>query len=42
MESIQSFAMDLEFNGKKLPPNLNKLKTESLSFNHFYPQIGAV
>ncbi len=40
MESIQTFLLDLEFNDKEVTPNLNKLKEESLYFNHFYSQIG--
>ncbi len=40
MESIQTFLLDLKFNGQEVTPNLNKLKEESLYFNHFYPQVG--
>lgn len=39
MESIQSFVMDLSFNGEEVTPNLNKLRNESLYFKNFYPQV---
>lgn len=39
MESMQSFVMNEQFNGKELTPNLNKLAKEGLLFNNFYPQI---
>ncbi len=39
MESMQNFLMDLEFNGEKVTPNLNKLASEGLFFSNFYPQI---
>jgi len=39
MESIQNFTLDMEVNGKEITPNLNKLKEESIYFDHFYPQI---
>ena len=35
-ESIQSFAMDLSFNGKEVTPNVNKLAREGIYFNNFY------
>ena len=37
-ESIQSFAMNLKFNGKELTPNLNKLVNEGIYFSNFYAQ----
>ena len=39
MESIQSFLMDLEFNGEEVVPTVNKLAKEGMYFNNFYPQI---
>lgn len=37
-ESIQSFAMNLKFNGEELTPNLNKLVSEGIYFSNFYAQ----
>jgi len=37
-ESIQSFAMNLKFNGEELTPNLNKLVKEGIYFSNFYSQ----
>ena len=39
MESMQNFLMDLEFNDEKVVPNLEKLASEGLFFDNFYPQI---
>ena len=39
-ESIQKFAMDLEFNEEKVTPNLNKLAGEGIYFSNFYSQVG--
>ncbi len=39
MESMQTFLMDLEFNGKEVTPNLNKLAKEGMFFKNFYPQV---
>ena len=39
MEGIQTYLMDLEFNGVEATPNINKLAKEGLFFNNFYPQI---
>jgi len=39
MESMQNFLMNLEYNGQKVTPNLNKLASEGLFFSNFYPQI---
>ncbi|MDD5865009.1 MAG: LTA synthase family protein [bacterium] len=39
MESIQDFAMDLEYDGEQITPNLNKLAKEGLFFSNFYPQV---
>ena len=38
-ESIQNFLINLKINGNEVTPNLNKLITESIYFNRFYPQI---
>ena len=35
-ESMQSFAMDLSFNGKEVTPTLNKLAKEGIYFSNFY------
>ncbi len=37
-ESFQSFVMDLEFNGRELTPNINRLAQEGLFFTNFYAQ----
>jgi len=37
-ESIQSFVMDLKFNGLEVTPNLNKLASEGMFFSNFYSQ----
>ena len=39
-ESLQNFAIGLNFEGKEVTPNLNKLVEESLYFNNFYAQVG--
>lgn len=39
MESIQSFLMDLNFNGKDVVPTVKELASEGLYFSNFYPQI---
>ena len=39
MESMQTFLMDLKFNDKELTPNLNKLASEGMFFENFYPQV---
>ena len=39
MESMQNFLMDLEFNNKKVVPNLEKLASEGMFFENFYPQV---
>lgn len=38
-ESIMTHDMTLSFNGKELTPNLNKLASEGLFFNNYYPQV---
>lgn len=39
MESMQTFLMDVEFNGQELTPNLNVLANEGMFFSNFYPQV---
>ena len=38
-ESIQNFLINLKINGKYVTPNLNKLVSEGMYFDKFYPQI---
>lgn len=38
-ESIQTFDMDLSFNGEPLMPNLSKIADEGMFFSNFYSQI---
>ncbi len=38
-ESMQSFVMNLSFNGQEVTPNLNKLAREGMFFNNFYSQV---
>ena len=39
MEGMQTFLMDLEFNGVEATPNLNKIASEGMFFSRFYPQV---
>ena len=39
-ESLQSFVMNLSFDGKETLPNINKLASEGIFFSNFYPQVG--
>lgn len=39
-ESMQTFAMELEFNSELVTPNLNKLAEEGIFFSNFYSQVG--
>ncbi len=39
MEGIETYLMDLEFNGIEATPNLNKLAKEGMFFSNFFPQI---
>ena len=39
MESIQTFLMNLKFNGVEVTPTINKLAKEGMFFSKFYPQI---
>lgn len=39
MESMQNFLMDLEFNGTKVTPNLNRLAKEGMFFENFYSPV---
>ncbi len=41
MESIMTFLIGLEINGKEVTPNLNKFVKESAYFDNFYPQVSA-
>jgi len=38
-ESIQTLAMEQEFNGLEVTPNLNKLASEGIYFSNFYSQV---
>ena len=39
MESMQTFLMNLSFNGSEVTPNLNKLAKDGMFFTNFYPQV---
>lgn len=39
-ESIQQVAMNMNFNGNEVTPNLNRLASEGLYFSNFYSQVG--
>lgn len=39
MESIQSFLLDLSFNGEDVLPTVKRLASEGMYFSNFYPQI---
>jgi len=39
MESLETYLMDLKFNGNFIVPTVNKLAQEGMFFSHFYPQI---
>jgi len=39
MEGMQTYLMDLEFNGVEATPTINKLAKEGMFFKNFYPQI---
>lgn len=39
MEGIETYLMDLEFNGVEATPNINKLAREGMFFSNFYPQV---
>ncbi|MCM1053461.1 MAG: LTA synthase family protein [Ruminococcus sp.] len=39
MEGMETYLMDLKFNGVEATPNLNKLAKEGMFFSKFYPQI---
>ena len=40
-ESIQNAAMNQEFNGEKVAPNLNRIKDEGIYFSNFYSQASS-
>lgn len=39
LESVMSFLVDLKINGEEVTPNLNKLVSEGMYFDNFYPQV---
>lgn len=39
MEGIETYLMDIKFNGIETTPNLNKIAQEGMFFSKFYPQI---
>lgn len=39
MEGIETYLMNLKFNGVEAVPNVNKLAKEGMFFSNFYPQI---
>ena len=39
MECMETYLMDLEFNGVEATPNVNKLAKEGMFFSNFYPQV---
>ncbi len=39
MEGMETYLMDLKFNGVEAVPNLNKLAKEGMFFSNFFPQI---
>ena len=39
-ESLQSFTLDMSFEGKEVTPNINKLLETGIYFNNFYAQVG--
>ena len=39
-ESLQSFTMNMSFEGESVTPNLNRLASEGLYFSNFYAQVG--
>ena len=39
-ESLQTFAMSINYNGRELTPNFNKLANEGIFFDNFYSQVG--
>ncbi len=41
VEAFQNFFIDKKVNGQEITPNLNKLKKESMYFNHFYHQTAS-
>lgn len=38
-ESIQKFTMELDFDGREVTPNLNRLAKEGINFTNFYSQV---
>ena len=39
MEGMQTYLMDVEFNGVEATPNLNRISSEGMFFSRFYPQV---
>jgi len=39
MEGIETFLMNIKFNGVEATPNINKIAKEGMFFTNFYPQI---
>ena len=39
-ESLQTFAMGINFHDRELTPNLNRLANEGIFFDNFYAQVG--
>ena len=39
MEGIETYLMDIKFNGIEATPNINKIAKEGMFFSRFYPQI---
>ena len=39
MEGMQTYLMDLVFNGVEVTPNLNQIASEGMFFSRFYPQV---
>ena len=39
MEGMQTYLMDLSFNGEEAVPNVNRLAKDGMFFKNFYPQI---
>lgn len=39
MEGMQTYLMDLVFNGVEATPNLNRIASEGMFFSNFYPQV---
>ncbi|AWB46783.1 sulfatase [Paenibacillus sp. CAA11] len=40
LESFQNFLINLKIDGQEITPNMNKLVSQSLYFDHFYQMVG--